>query len=111
MRADAAIIAYALAQDDPINLLDLWMHAQFDEIKALYPDIPDTLLVHEVECQRCVVMRDAIQLQLATMRPFAPVSSGGLGLEYISENLLSTAWKERAERAEAAMRRAIEVQP
>lgn len=51
MRTDAAIIAYALSQDDPINLLDLWMHGQFDEIKALHPDIPDELLTYKVKCK------------------------------------------------------------
>lgn len=41
----------------------------------------------------------ALQLMLATEKPFAPIENGGLGLEYVSGELSPEAWKARSDRA------------
>lgn len=50
----------------------------------------------------------ALELQLATRRPFADKPEG-LGLQYVRENLLATAWAARQEHADEVARSAIKL--
>lgn len=46
-----------------------------------------------------VELAGALKAMLAEKKPFAPIDQGGMGLEYTSENVVTSAWKSRAEHA------------